>query len=129
MVAPNRMLPCCIAAAIVAALTITSSVSAQQANPAAPVVNTEVRGTRILDYLFGYLNMAGSGSDVFKPLTQRERTSRYGKSMINPLWYAKAAISAGQNQLLDTPEDGNREHRDTANATATLWASMQSAKR
>ena len=42
---------------------------------------------------------------MFNPLTERERTHRFGKSLINPVWYAKGALSAVQNQWRDIPEE------------------------
>jgi hypothetical protein len=59
-----------------------------------------------VDYLFNYLNMAGTekASD-FRPLTQRERTHLYFKTMVNPLGYIKAGFSAGIDQWNDKPEE------------------------
>jgi hypothetical protein len=41
----------------------------------------------------------------FRPLTQKERSQLYGKSLVNPIWYLKGAFSAGQNQWKDTPPE------------------------
>jgi hypothetical protein len=62
--------------------------------------------TKGIDYLFNYLNMAGTrkASD-FRPLTQRERTRLYFKTMVNPLGYIKAGFSAGIDQWKDKPEE------------------------
>ena len=61
---------------------------------------------RGVDYLFNYLNMAGTKKTTeFKPLTEKERTQLYLKTMINPLGYAKAAFSAGIDQWKDKPEE------------------------
>jgi hypothetical protein len=59
---------------------------------------------RTIDHLFNYLNMAGAekASD-FQPLTQRERTQIYLKTMVNPLGYVKAGFSAGIDQWKDKP--------------------------
>ncbi|WP_263365400.1 hypothetical protein [Edaphobacter bradus] len=59
-----------------------------------------------IDYLFNYLNMAGTtkASD-FKPMTQHERNRLYLKTMVNPLGYAKAGLSAGLDQWEDKPEE------------------------
>src|SRR5579864_5914929 len=59
-----------------------------------------------IDYLFNYLNMAGTrkASD-FRPLTQRERTHLYFKTMANPLGYIKAGFSAGIDQWTGKPEE------------------------
>jgi len=61
---------------------------------------------RTIDNLFNYLNMAGAhkASD-FQPLTQRQRTQIYLKTMVNPLGYLKAASSAGIDQWKDKPEE------------------------
>ena len=46
-----------------------------------------------IDYLFNYLNMAGTmQASEFRPLTQRERTHLYLKTMVNPLGYIKAGF-------------------------------------
>jgi hypothetical protein len=58
----------------------------------------------VIQNLFAYLNMSGTKSAEFRPLTQRERNSLYGESFINPIWYVKGAISAAQNQWSDLPE-------------------------
>jgi hypothetical protein len=58
----------------------------------------------ILDSVTRYLNMANQGIPIaFKPLNQSERNSIFAKSLINPIWYAKGAISAGFNQWNDLP--------------------------
>jgi hypothetical protein len=59
-----------------------------------------------VDYLFNYLNMAGAkkASD-FQPLTQRERTHLYFKTMVNPLGFVKAAFSGGIDQWKDKPPE------------------------
>jgi hypothetical protein len=57
-----------------------------------------------IDYLFNYLNMAGTNTSAqFKPMTFKERTRLYGKTMINPLGYLKAGASAGIDQWHDKP--------------------------
>jgi hypothetical protein len=61
---------------------------------------------RGIDLLFNYLNMAGTKKTTeFKPLTQKERTQLYLKTMINPLGYGKVALSAGIDQWKDKPEE------------------------
>ncbi len=63
--------------------------------------HTEEKG---FDYLLSYLNMAGTKkATAFQPLTQKERNLLYGKSLINPVWYVKGGLSAGQNQWNDKP--------------------------
>jgi hypothetical protein len=59
-----------------------------------------------IDYLFNYLNMAGTKkSSDFQPLTQKERTHLYVKTMVNPLGYIKAGFSAGIDQWKDKPAE------------------------
>lgn len=62
--------------------------------------------SRGLDYSFNYLNMAGTttASD-FQPLSQEERTHLYLKTLVNPLSYIKAGLSAGIDQWNDKPEE------------------------
>jgi len=62
--------------------------------------------SRMIDHLFNYLNMAGAekASD-FQPLTQRQRTQIYVKTMVNPLGYLKGGLSAGIDQWKDKPEE------------------------
>jgi len=47
----------------------------------------------------------GRKAGDFRPLTHRERNQLYGKSLVNPIWYVKGAISAGENQWLDKPDE------------------------
>jgi hypothetical protein len=62
--------------------------------------------SRAIDSLFNYLNMAGTlKSADFRPLSQRERTNIYWKTMINPLGYVKAGFSAGIDQWNDKPPE------------------------
>jgi hypothetical protein len=59
-----------------------------------------------IDYLFNYLNMAGTThASEFRPLTQRERTHLYLKTMVNPLGYLKAGFSAGIDQWRGKPPE------------------------
>ncbi|HTT20305.1 MAG TPA: hypothetical protein VMG82_15255 [Candidatus Sulfotelmatobacter sp.] len=61
---------------------------------------------RTIDNLFNYLNMAGAEkASNFKPLTQRQRTQIYFKTMVNPLGYFKAGFSAGIDQWKDKPAE------------------------
>jgi hypothetical protein len=61
---------------------------------------------RAVDDIFNYLNMAGTtkASD-FRPLTQRERTQIYLKTMVNPLGFLAAGFSAGIDQWNDKPTE------------------------
>jgi hypothetical protein len=61
---------------------------------------------RAINNVFAYLNMAGSvgKTATFQPLTQAERNRLFGLSLVNPIWYAKGALSAAQNQFTDTPK-------------------------
>jgi hypothetical protein len=86
-------------------LTLGRLVSAQTPDSTAP----EQKSTPVskgIDYLFNYLNMAGTReAKDFRPLTQRERTHLYFKTMVNPLGYVKGAFSAGIDQWEDKPEE------------------------
>jgi hypothetical protein len=88
--------------AILLALAFTPALAAQvdtnqgEANP----------GGKGIGFLLNYLNMAGTvRASQFQPLTERERTRLYLKTMANPLGYVKAAFSAGINQWNDKPEE------------------------
>lgn len=93
MVSGRRICKLCIVVlmlgSLVAAQNQDPATAEQQSNPASKVVN----------YFFNYLNMAGTtkASD-FKPLTQAERSHLYLKTMVNPLGYIKAGFSAGIDQ-------------------------------
>jgi hypothetical protein len=59
---------------------------------------------RAVDNVFNYLNMAGTAkASEFQPLTQRERTRIYLKTMVNPLGYLVVGFSAGIDQWNDKP--------------------------
>jgi hypothetical protein len=59
---------------------------------------------KVTDYLFDYLTMAGAQKAAdFRPLTQRERTHLYVKSMWNPIGFLKVAVSAGRDHLNNKP--------------------------
>jgi hypothetical protein len=63
-------------------------------------------GDKGIAYLFNYLNMAGTKrATEFRPLTQPERTRIYLKTMVNPLGFAKAGLSAGIDQWKDKPPE------------------------
>lgn len=85
-------------------LTLAPFTVAQTEDPVAEP--RQGRLNRTIDNLFNYLNMAGAekASD-FQPLTQRERTQIYLKTMVNPLGYFKAGFSAGIDQWKDKPEE------------------------
>jgi hypothetical protein len=62
--------------------------------------------TKGLDYLFNYLNMAGTETAAqFKPLSQSERNQLYFKSMVNPFTFVKVGFSAGLDQWNDKPRE------------------------
>jgi len=86
-------------------LLLASQLSAQSETQNATVA----KGSAIdrgVDYLFNYLNMAGTKKTTeFRPLTQKERTQLYFKTMINPLGYGKTAFSAGIDQWKDKPAE------------------------
>ena len=86
-------------------LLMASQLAAQSQTPNATIekVGPIDRG---IDLLFNYLNMAGTKKAAeFRPLTQKQRTQLYLKTMINPLGYGKAAFSAGIDQWKDKPEE------------------------
>jgi hypothetical protein len=88
---------------IVLGLGLSPLLAAQdQASPSvAPKSNATAKG---IDYLFNYLNMAGTRTaSNFRPMTERERVHLYFKTMTNPLGYAKAGFSAGIDQWNDKP--------------------------
>lgn len=61
---------------------------------------------KAVDGLESYLNMAGSKTAKdFHPLTQREHTELYLRSLVNPWGFAKAAMSAGLDQAHNKPEE------------------------
>jgi len=86
-------------------LTLSPLIAGQTEDPGTsdPKRNTV---NRTIDHLFNYLNMAGAekASD-FQPLTQKQRTQIYLKTMINPLGYLKAGFSAGIDQWNDKPAE------------------------
>jgi hypothetical protein len=86
---------------IVCALCPTATLAFAQA---AQTTGKSAPGQGFFQDVFAYLNMSKTKSADFRPLTQAERNSLFGKSFINPIWYAKGAISAGQNQWSDVPE-------------------------
>jgi hypothetical protein len=62
--------------------------------------------SRGVEFVFNYLNMAGTkNADQFEPMSQRERTRIYWKSMVNPITYLKAASSAGLDQWNHKPKE------------------------
>jgi hypothetical protein len=68
--------------------------------------NPKEPGSVLIDYLLNYLNMAGAKkSNEFRPMTQRERTRLYFKTMVNPLGFAKTGFSAGIDQAKDKPTE------------------------
>jgi hypothetical protein len=82
---------------------LTAQTQGQATNAPTEKVGAIDRG---VDYLFNYLNMAGTRKATeFQPLTQKERTQLFLKTMANPLGYGKAAFSAGIDQWKDKPEE------------------------
>lgn len=83
-------------APLLAAQTQSPNAATQKPNPF----------SKGLDYLFNYLNMAGTNkASAFQPLTQQERTRMYLATLVNPLGYAKAGLSAGIDQWKDKPQE------------------------
>src|SRR5947209_6810343 len=61
---------------------------------------------KTLGRLENYLNMAGSlTAKDFLPLTRRERTDLYLRSLVNPWGFAKAAMSGAIDQAHNKPEE------------------------
>lgn len=92
-------------AALVLCALLVSPVLAQ--DPSADTSSTNSSpGEKGIGYLLNYLNMAGTRKATeFRPLTQRERTQLYLKTMVNPLGFAKAGLSAGIDQWNDKPQE------------------------
>jgi hypothetical protein len=85
-------------------LALAPLLAAQEQAPDADANRSNVFA-RGVDYLFNYLNMSGKNAADFRPLTQREKTHNYFRTMVNPLGYFKAAFSAGIDQWNDKPEE------------------------
>jgi hypothetical protein len=82
------------------------SVAAGQNQNSSSVDQASKSTGKPLDFLFNYLNMAGTTkASEFRPLSQRERTHIYLKTMVNPLGYVKAGFSAGIDQWKDKPQE------------------------
>jgi hypothetical protein len=80
-------------------------VAAQSQDPSAAEKESTPVGKGV-DYLLNYLNMAGTmKASEFRPLTQRERSSLYLKTMVNPLGYIKTGFSSGIDQWNDKPPE------------------------
>jgi hypothetical protein len=71
----------------------------------APPATQSRPANRGVDLLLNYFNMSGTKSATFTPMTQRERTQLYLRTMINPVGYVKAGFSAGLDQWNDKPEE------------------------
>lgn len=83
-----------------------SFASCQESPTDHPADADQNAGGPIMSRVYDYLKMANSGKPVeYRPITQKERNHHYLDSMINPVWFAKAAASAGFNQWFDTPEE------------------------
>lgn len=77
-----------------------------QENEPVPPTEPDSRNTKVMNQVFDYLSVANQGNlTEFRPLTQKERSSMFAESLINPILYLKAAASAGVNQWTDTPEE------------------------
>jgi hypothetical protein len=86
-------------------LTLGPPVVAQDQDSTAPEQKSG-SVSRVVDHLLNYLNMAGTTkASEFRPLTQRERTDIYFKTMVNPLGYIKAGFSGGIDQWKDKPPE------------------------
>lgn len=91
---------------IVVAVVLLTVLSAAQNRDSDAATEKSNKSSAGLDYLFNYFNMAGTrkASD-FRPLSQEERTHLYLKTLVNPLGYMKAGLSAGLDQWKDKPEE------------------------
>jgi hypothetical protein len=68
--------------------------------------NLKKPGSRPIENLFNFLNMAGTkSSKEFRAMTQPERNRLYLKSMVNPFSFAKVGFSAGIDQANDKPTE------------------------
>ena len=85
-------------------LLMPISLFAQNQDTPSPTKQTSVISKGV-DYLLNYLNMAGMTAGEFRPLTQKERTNDYVKTLVNPLSFAKAGFSAGLDQWSDKPPE------------------------
>jgi hypothetical protein len=95
-----------IATLLLLALVVSVPPAMAQASQPASQPGTPAHTERaLLHNLYAYLNMSGAKAAAFRPLTQRERNSLFGNSLINPLWYLKGGLSAAQNQWNDTPQE------------------------
>jgi hypothetical protein len=95
----------CISGLCTLILLLGPQLEAQSQTPTSSTDNVAATHGGI-GYLFNYLNMAGTEKATeFQPLTQKERTQIYFKTMVNPLGYGKAAFSAGVDQWKDKPEE------------------------
>jgi hypothetical protein len=93
---------------IIFALTAMLAGTAMSQGTAAPVdpSGTTREMPKGIKAVFDYLTMAGTSSAAeFKPLSRREQTQIYLKSLINPVWYLKGGFSAGIDQLNDKPRE------------------------
>lgn len=93
----------CRTTIVILLLTVLSAAQNQDSGVTTEKPNKFSTG---FDYLFNYFNMAGTrkASD-FQPLSQEERTRLYLKTLVNPLGYIKAGLSAGIDQWKDKPEE------------------------
>jgi hypothetical protein len=94
-------------AGIACLLAIVSALPAQAQNPdSSSGERSQNPVSRGADYLLNYLNMAGTTkASQFRPMDQEERTHLYLKTMINPLGFIKAGLSAGLDQWSDKPSE------------------------
>ena len=62
--------------------------------------------SKITNLLFDYLSMAGTKTAAdFTPLSQAERNRSFGKSLINPIWYLKGAMSGALDLKNNKPPE------------------------
>jgi len=76
------------------------------AQAASPAEENQLRGfvSIVAGKVFDYLEMAGTKTALdFRPLSQQERNAIFGKSLINPIWYFKGAMSGALDQVHNKP--------------------------
>jgi hypothetical protein len=87
-------------------LVFCCKVTAQTAGTAPTTGSGADRVSKAVDYVFAYLSMAGSRKSTdFRPLTQEQRNQIYLRSLINPVWYLKGALSAAVDLKNDKPPE------------------------
>ena len=90
--------PCFLVIFLALGTALLGAQEETDANPKKP-------GSGLIDSLFNFLNMSGTKSKQFRPMTQAERNHLYFKTMVNPLGFVKVGFSAGLDQANDKPTE------------------------